>query len=67
MEARVLEADSNYYLIQVKCDKRDLSCLHPHEVIREVRKSLSEKIAGLLFEKIEPKILEIMENNSGVK
>ncbi len=64
MEARILETNDRYYLIQVKCEQRSLASLRPQEIVEGIRTSLSEKIADLLFEKIEPKILEILESTN---
>ena len=65
IKTRVLDSHtaSGDYLLQLSFDRVDIS-LGPHELLKEVRDSLAEKIAGLLFEKIEPKILEILENDN---
>lgn len=65
MKTRVLDSvTSGGYLLQLQFDKSD-AILHPHQLMGDVRASLADKIAKLLFEKIEPKILEILENNNG--
>ena len=65
IETRVLDshnADGNY-LLQLQFDRIDV-VLNPHELVARVKVSLAEKIAALLFEKIEPKILEVLENEN---
>lgn len=61
MQSRVLEQGPGHeYLIQIHCDKHDVIALHPREVLAKVNSELSKRIAALLFEKIEPKIMEIL-------
>ncbi len=62
IKTRVLDSHNadGEYILQLQFDKTDV-VLHPYELVAEVRVSLAEKIAALLFEKIEPKILEVLK------
>ena len=66
IKTRVLDSYGNgSYLLQLKFDKTDVT-LRPDQLMAEIRTSLAKKIAALLFEKIEPKILDALsEKNHG--
>ncbi len=64
IETRVLDSNaSREIILQLKFNRNDV-CIRPHELIEDVRSSLAQKIAVLLFEKIEPKILSILEESN---
>ncbi|KKN48371.1 hypothetical protein LCGC14_0653180 [marine sediment metagenome] len=62
IKTRVLDSHNadRDYILQLQFNGTDV-VLRPHELVAEVRVSLAEKIAALLFEKIEPKILEVLK------
>lgn len=62
IETRVLDSSSGHgkILLQLEFHKMDVT-LRPHELVADIRASLSEKIAAILFEKIEPKIIEALK------
>ena len=62
IKTRVLDSHNadRDYILQLQFNGIDV-VLRPHELVAEVRVSLAEKIAALLFEKIEPKILEVLK------
>ncbi len=66
MFARVLKSSGldSEYLIQIKVGGHDMAALHPSEVMDSMRIALAEKIAACLFEKIEPKIMEILREKN---
>ncbi len=67
IETRILDTSNsdNGYILQLRFDRKDIA-LHPAQLVADVRKSLADKIAGLLFEKIEPSILEILRKEDSV-
>ena len=66
IRTRILDSSAipQGYLLQLQFDRKDIR-FTPEQLISDIRASLADKIAALLFEKIEPKILEILENNNG--
>ncbi len=62
IKTRVLDSHNadRDYILQLQFNGTDV-VLRPHELVAKVRVSLAEKIAALLFEKIEPKILEVLK------
>ncbi len=64
LETRVLDSSADgRYLLQLQFERSAIR-LTPEQLMADIRTSLAVKIAELLFEKIEPKIMEALRGEN---